>query len=209
MQHDSAGDGAGRAGGTDTGGRVVRVSADRPGVDRRIRPYSPAIVPALDRVVTTTTDMDNDDRHPGAPDLAALRPGAAPHHRAARRTARRRRVLTAEPRLLADGRRVLVSTFNCGLYLMEWLAASAERAWWRRSREEKTSCAVPVVAGQYYLVTVPAWSAVVSLDVSDPAKPREVSRVALGADDVPHWISARAQPAAPRDHRIRGLKTAW
>jgi hypothetical protein len=35
---------------------------------------------------------------------------------------------------------------------------------------------------------VPAWSAVVSLDVSDPSHPREVSRVTLGPDDVPHWI---------------------
>jgi hypothetical protein len=47
---------------------------------------------------------------------------------------------------------------------------------------------VPVVVGDYYLITVPAWSAVVSLDVSDPAHPREVSRVTLGRDDVPHWI---------------------
>ena len=28
-----------------------------------------------------------------------------------------------------------------------------------------------------------------SLDVSDPAAPREVSRLVLGPDDVPHWIS--------------------
>ena len=46
-----------------------------------------------------------------------------------------------------------------------------------------------MVAGRFYLVTVPAWSAVVSLDISNPAAPREVSRMSLGADDVPHWIS--------------------
>ena len=28
-----------------------------------------------------------------------------------------------------------------------------------------------------------------SLDVSDPTQPREVSRLTLGSDDVPHWIS--------------------
>jgi hypothetical protein len=27
------------------------------------------------------------------------------------------------------------------------------------------------------------------LDISDPAKPRQVSRVVLGPEDVPHWIS--------------------
>ena len=41
-------------------------------------------------------------------------------------------------------------------------------------------------------MTVPAWSAVVSLDISDPAAPREVSRLTLGADEVPHWISVSA-----------------
>lgn len=46
-----------------------------------------------------------------------------------------------------------------------------------------------LVVGNYCLVTVPAWSAVVSLDVSDPAAPRKASRLALGPDDVPHWIS--------------------
>ncbi len=53
-------------------------------------------------------------------------------------------------------------------------------------------CAIPVIVGQYHLVTVPAWSAVVSLDITDPAAPREVSRVTLGPDDVPHWIAVSA-----------------
>jgi 6-phosphogluconolactonase (cycloisomerase 2 family) len=36
---------------------------------------------------------------------------------------------------------------------------------------------------------VPAWSAVVSLDISDPSAPREVSRATLDSTDVPHWIA--------------------
>ena len=98
---------------------------------------------------------------------------------------------TAEPRLLADGKTVLVSTFNCGLYLLHGLETAAPSAKLVSSfpRKKDTSCAIPVVAGHYYLVTVPAYSAVVSLDISNPAKPREVSRVAFGKDDVPHWIS--------------------
>jgi hypothetical protein len=59
-------------------------------------------------------------------------------------------------------------------------------------RKARTYCAIPVVSGQYYLVTVPAWSAVVSLDISDPSAPREVSRITLEPDDVPHWISMSA-----------------
>jgi hypothetical protein len=56
-------------------------------------------------------------------------------------------------------------------------------------RKRDTYCAIPVIAGHYYLATVPAWHAVVSLDISNPAKPREVSRVELGEEDVPHWIA--------------------
>jgi hypothetical protein len=59
-------------------------------------------------------------------------------------------------------------------------------------RKAGTYCAIPVISGQYYLVTVPAWNAVVSLDISDPFAPREVSRVTLGLDDVPHWIAMSA-----------------
>ena len=43
-------------------------------------------------------------------------------------------MMTAEPRVLADGRTVLVSTFRCGLYLMEGLEGERRRrAWSRRS----------------------------------------------------------------------------
>jgi hypothetical protein len=100
-------------------------------------------------------------------------------------------LLTAEPRLLADGRTLLVSTFNCGLYLLDDIDGDAPSARLVASfpRKDGTFCAIPVISGDYYLVTVPAWNAVVSLDISNPAAPREVSRVALGTRDVPHWIS--------------------
>jgi len=93
--------------------------------------------------------------------------------------------------VLADGHTVLVSTFNCGLYLLHGIEGDAPSGELVSSfpRKDKTSCAIPIVVGHYYLVTVPAWSAVVSLDISNPSKPREVSRLTLGADDVPHWIS--------------------
>ena len=53
------------------------------------------------------------------------------------------------------------------------------------------------MAGNYYLVTVPAWHAVVSLDISDPAAPKEVSRATFGNADVPHWIAM-----APDQRRV-------
>jgi hypothetical protein len=191
------------AGGVQTGGLVevtpggapVRsTSAEVPGLDPENRVYSAGVVPDLDRIVTTTTDMHGVDDAASRQlqiwrlsDLAPLHTIELPHGSAGDEA-----WLTAEPRVLPDGRTVLVSTFTCGLYRMEGLESEAPSARLVASfpRKEGTYCAIPVVVGNYYLVTVPG--AVVSLDISDPAAPREVSRLTLGADDVPHWISVAA-----------------
>jgi hypothetical protein len=191
MQHDAEGMAPGGLVEMTPRGDVVRASSARqPGVDRRVRPYSAAILPEIDRVVVTTSDMDNRDTTRALQfwrlsDLSLqhtieLPPG--PRGDEGYRS--------AEPRILSDGKTVLVSTFNCGLYLLDGIASDRPSARLVHAfpRKPGTSCAVPVVAGHYYLITVPAWSAVVSLDVSDPAHPREVSRVTLGPNDVPHWI---------------------
>lgn len=182
-------------------GAVVRsAAASTPEADSGLRVYSAGVIPALDRIVTTTTDMDKD--FPASrnvqlwrlSDLTLLRTFPLPDGPAGNEG-----LLTAEPRLMADGKTLLVSTFNCGLYLMEGLEGDTPSARLVASFPQKagTSCAIPVISGHFYLVTVPAWSAVVSLDISDPARPREVSRVTLGAGDVPHWISI-----APDQRRV-------
>jgi hypothetical protein len=192
MQHDSLGVApGGLAELTNRGALVRHASADREGVDRRIRPYSAVIIPKLDRVVTTTTDMDGADAIPAVQlwrlaDLQLLRTFDLPQGPRGDEAG-----ATAEPRLLADGKTVLVSTFDCGLYLLGGLDGPSPAGQLVASfpRKKGTYCAIPVIAGHYYLVTVPAWNAVVSLDISDPAKPCEVSRVVLGEQDVPHWIA--------------------
>lgn len=196
MRHDHESGGAVRAGGLvemTPGAQPVRSrSADGPGADPQLRVYSGGIVPALDRIVTTTTDMEND--YPASrnlqvwrlSDLSLLHTFALPDGPAGGEG-----LLTAEPRLLADGKTLLVSTFSCGLYLLAGIDSDAPSARLVASfpRKDGTYCAIPVISGHFYLVTVPAWNAVVSLDISNPAAPREVSRVALGAEDVPHWIA--------------------
>jgi hypothetical protein len=180
---------------TPAGVPVRSSSADTPGLDPETRVYSAGVVPALDRIVTTTTDMEGDS--PASrqlqvwrlSDLALLHTITLPDGATGDESK-----LTAEPRVLDDGRTVLVSTFNCGLYLMEGLETETPSARLVSSfpRKEGEYCAIPVIVGNYYLVTVPAWSAVVSLDISDPTAPREVSRLTLAPDDVPHWISVSA-----------------
>jgi hypothetical protein len=191
MQHDSAGMAPGGLVEMTPDGEVVRASsANLRGVDRRVRPYSAAILPGDDRVVVTTTDMDNRDTTRAVQiwrlsDLSLRHTIELPVGSRGDEGFR-----SAEPRVLRDGKTVLVSTFNCGLYLLEGITGATPKARLVASfpRKPATSCAVPVVSGRYYLVTVPAWSAVVSLDISDPAHPREVSRITLGSEDVPHWI---------------------
>jgi len=51
---------------------------------------------------------------------------------------------------------------------------------------------VPVVAGRYWLQPSGPEHAVVSLDVSDPSHPREVSRLTLGVNEIPHWLGLEA-----------------
>lgn len=171
-------------------GSVVRsASANAPGVDPLLRVYSAGVIPSLDRIVTTTTDMADD--FPASRNLQLWRLSDLTLLRTFPLPEGPHSLLSAEPRVLADGRTVLVSTFACGLYLLDGLTSNAPRARLVSSfpRKDGTNCAIPVIVGRYYLVTVPAWSAVVSLDISDPAAPKEVSRVTLGSGDVPHWIS--------------------
>jgi hypothetical protein len=193
------------AGGVQTGGLVevtpggapVRsTSAEVPGLDPENRVYSAGVVPDLDRIVTTTTDMHGVEESASRQLQIWRLSDLAPLHTItlADGPAGDEAALTAEPRVLADGRTVLVSTFSCGLYRIEGLESDAPSARLVASfpRKPETYCAIPLIVGNYYLMTVPAWSAVVSLDISDLAAPREVSRLTLGSDDVPHWIAASA-----------------
>ena len=193
MRHDAGGMRTGGLVEMTPAGAVVRShSADYPGASPALRLYSAGIVPALDRIVTTSTDMDGEDADVSRTvqfwrlgDLTPFHHIALPGPNGS---------FTAEPRVLEDGRTVLVSTFTCGLFLVEGLDGETPTAKQVASFPEKpgTSCAIPSIVGHYYLVTVPAYSAVVVLDIADPSAPREVSRVAFSAEEVPHWISVSA-----------------
>ncbi len=174
-------------------GEVVRASAPQPdSIPDAHRVYSGLVVGALDRIVTTSTDMADGGAESRRvqvwrlSDLALLHTFSLPDGPLGDEAR-----YTAEPRLMKDGRTVTVSTFNCGLYLLDGLDGDAPsgRLVSTFPRRDDTSCAIPYIVGDYYLVTVPAYSAVVALDISDPTAPREVSRVAFDSTDVPHWIS--------------------
>lgn len=184
----------------DSTGRSVRHSpAFVPQIDSTIRPYSIAVIPALDRVVTTATDMHLKVRSRAVQvwrlsDLVLLHTLLLPPGPRGNEN-----WMTAEPRVLADGRTVLVNTFTCGLYRLNGLEGEAPSAEWVHSSswaEGKGYCAVPAVAGNFWVQTSGPEQAVVSLDVSNPSRPREVSRLNLEPGQVPHWIAL--EPSGPR-----------
>ena len=178
---------------TPAGAMVRSSSAMGPGVPLGLRPYSGAIVPALDRIVTSTTDMDPENPYKAnqvqiwrLSDFALLHTITLPQGPRGGEAD-----FTAEPRVLADGRTVMVSTFNCGLYLLEGLESDTPSGRLVASFPIKrgTDCAIPVVSGRYWITTVTAYPAVVSLDISDPANPREASRLMFAEGEEPHWIA--------------------
>lgn len=176
----------------DPSGSVVTTSsaADNK-ADLNIRPYSLTVVEKLDRVVTGSADMmDAQVSHVvqvwRLSDLKLLNtiilPSSAYWYSDSSAD-------SSEPRLLADGKTVVVPTFNCGLFLMRNLAAKAPTLQHVYDFGYRV-CEVPVVVGNYLVETMQSGHAVVSLDMSDPEHPHEVSRILLGPDDAPHWIAA-------------------
>jgi hypothetical protein len=102
--------------------------------------------------------------------------------------------LAAEPRLLPDGS-AYVNTFTCGLYRLTGIDGPSPRA--TLVHEFPTApdkyCGVPALVGHYWVQTDPALPGLVALDVRDPARPVEVSRLTLAAPfTMPHWLAADA-----------------
>lgn len=196
----------------DENGAAVRsASAVDAAVDKDvIWPYSLAIVPARDLVVSTSSPM-------GWPSWAALPAGSWPMQKindqvtshvqlwrlsdlhllktiALPADPAKHHQWPAEPRLLPDGS-IYVNTFSCGLYRLKGADGpqpSAELVYtFPGGDSPHTICSVPVVVGHYWIQTVAALPGLIALDISHPDKPAEVSRLVLGPKfPMPHWLSA-------------------
>ncbi len=174
----------------DPRGRVVRTaSAAVPG-HPDIRPYSLAVVEKLNRVVTGSADMMGAQVSHVVQvwrlsdlkliETLQLPPESAWFYDTA--------ADSSEPRVLADGRTVVVPTFNCGLFLVRNLASDKPTLHHVYDFGYRT-CEVPVVAGDFLVETMQSGHAIVSLDVHDPEHPHEVGRILLPPDEYPHWLA--------------------
>jgi hypothetical protein len=154
-------------------------------------PYAVLPIPKLNIAVSTSTDMDQNNKAATAQwiqiwrlsDLKlkktiALEPGPGG----------KENQLTGEPRLLPDGKSVYIHTFQCGLYLVRGLDTASPTAKFVRSFKGQY-CGVPILTGNYWLQPIPDEHGMLSLDISDPEHPKEISRVRLADDEGPHWAA--------------------
>lgn len=187
----------------DSTGRVIRAtSSATPAIPDSLNwPYSLAVHPAIDRVITTSTDMGmppfetwqtHDTNHVqlwSISDLKLLANVALPasgkgkHH-----------IWPAEPRVLADGS-VYVNTFTCGLYRLTGVDQPIPKAEFVHAFPGGTGlhdlCFVPLAYGRFWIQPVAGLPGLIVLDTSDPSKPVEVSRFTLDKQfHMPHWIAA-------------------
>lgn len=197
----------------DEEGQVVRsASAADPAVDSSlIWPYSLAVIPEADRVVMSSFVM-------GLPDWAILPSGSWSQSKVESTDTQHVQIWSlsrlallatialppspsgkheqnpAEPRVLPDGS-VYVSTFNCGLYHLHDLTGGKPNAHFVFAFPggdlNKSPCGIPVVVGKYWIQTVAALPGLIVLDVSNPERPIEISRLTFDARfRHPHWIAA-------------------
>lgn len=178
----------------DRDGSYLRGSSAADPIDPELRPYSLAVVPELDRVVTTTADMVG--VHEGRSvqvwrlsDLALLHtvllpPGPRGDEH----------LHPGEVRVLDDGESVLITTFRCGLYSLTDLdtrpVARLVRSFpWSPVAGEDTDCNVPVRSGSFWIQPVGTTGSIVVLDLSDLDQPVIVDELSLGVDARPHWLA--------------------
>ena len=174
----------------DPQGRVVITAAAMAKGHPDIRPYSLTIIPKLDRVVTSSADMMGAQVSHVAQvwrlsDLKLIKTMQLPpqpdwYYDAA--------ADSSEPRVLTDGKTVLVPTFNCGLFVVRDLAGDDPTLQHVHDLGYRM-CEVPVVVGNFLVEAAQSGHAIVSLDVRDPEHPHEVSRILLPPDEYPHWLA--------------------
>ncbi len=173
----------------DDQGKVIRSasSADPAYPDALLTPYSLVVLPNIDRVVSTNSSMHNEYIFSGVTyqiwrlsDLKLLKTEnldvGANHYG---------QISPEEPRLGADGA-VYVQTLGCGIERITDIATdepTSKLVW----TFPGSFCGVPTVVGHFLIQSVPAMHGLIVLDISDGAKPVEVSRLRLSDNFFSHW----------------------
>jgi hypothetical protein len=179
----------------DSRGRLIRSSSSRdaafPGA--RIRTYAPAVLPGIDRIVTTSAPMDNERTADVVQvwrlsDLTLLKTLAVPAI-----AGDSTHMYPFEPRALDDGS-VLMNTYYCGFYRLTNLNGNPQITHVLSLPQPKNGgCSVPLVAGRFWVMPIAYAHRFATIDISDPAHPVEVASFPTDSTFFPHWISPDPQ----------------
>jgi hypothetical protein len=175
----------------DDRGKVIRSAsnADPAFASALLMPYSLVVIPKLDRIVSTNSSMHDEDIFSGVTyqvwrlsDLKLLKTAyfAVGENRYAQ-------ISPEEPRLAPDGS-VLVQTLGCGLERITGIGDSEPTSQLVFSFPGNW-CGVPSIVGHYLIQSVLAIHGFIVLDITNAAKPREVSRLILSAVYHSHWTA--------------------
>jgi len=218
FQHAHHGESQGRIGGSgglveiDDQGKVIRSSssADPAFPDALLTPYSLAVLPEIDRVVSTNSSMHRENLFSGTTyqiwrlsDLKLLKTAYLDVGEN-----RYGHVSPEEPRVGPDGA-IYVQTLGCGIERISDV-----------DQDEPTSklvytfpgsfCGVPTIVGHYLIQSVPLIHGVIVLDIAHGTRPVEVSRLSLSDTFFSHWTGWDAKTqrlvvtgAAPRLYLLR------
>lgn len=189
-----------------TDGELLRSVSAAPGgwSGKPIRPYAFAFPPSTDRVVVTSAwmmerswaDVVQIYRYS---DLALLHtislpPGRLPDGRVVEWS----ETAGFGPRVLDDGS-VFFNSLGCAFYRLTDIGSDAPKLDVVFTLDAPPPpgrrvpvpgvCGIPIVFGDHWLMPVGTLHAVVVLDISDPAKPREVFRLSTDDTFSPHWLA--------------------
>jgi len=192
--HHGGSEGLGATGGLveiDDEGKVVRSasSSDAAFSDALLTPYSLVVLPDQDRVVSTNSSMHLETIFSGVTyqvwrlsDLKLLK--TAYFDVAENRYSQ---VGPQEPRLGPDGS-VFVQTLSCGIERITGVDTDQPKSQLVYTFPGNW-CGVPTIVGHYLIEGLRAIHGLVVLDISNGAKPVEVSRLKLTDTYIPHWTA--------------------
>jgi hypothetical protein len=173
----------------DDDGKLVRAASNAdPAFPETLQmPYGLVVLPKLDRVLSTNSSMHDEDLFSGVTyqvwrlsDLKLLKTEfleVGANHYA--------HISPEEPRLGPDGS-VYVQTLACGLERITAIDSATPRSQLVYTFPGNW-CGVPTIVGHYFVQSVPSIHGLIVLDLANPDRPVEVSRLTLSDRYFPHW----------------------
>ncbi len=175
-----------------------------------IRTYSLDVAPASDRVISTSSPMEDVTAAAVVQvwrlsDLTRVRTLAVPQIPGDTTSYR-----AFEPRFLPGDSTALVSTWTCGVYLLSALRGDAPRVerLFALPRPRNDGCGVPLLVGHWWILPVGAAHEYRVYDVAEPRHPRLASVLATDTTYHPHWMAREpgsnrvVLPSDENDHRV-------